>query len=199
LEEAPGPQDILSACAGLRPLVRSRAKRVGAALSRDHTLRVSRGGLITVAGGKWTTYRKMAEDVVDRAAEWAGLAPRPSPTETLALHGWAENLKGPLTVYGADAPALKSMLGDHPEYRRRLHPRLDATVGEAVWAVRHEMARTVEDVLSRRTRALLLDARASVEAAPQTAAVLAEELGRDEAWQREQTTAFAKLAEGYLP
>lgn len=198
LEKDPGRSDILSAFAGLRPLVRTRAKRVGAALARDHAIRVSRGGLITVAGGKWTTYRKMAEDVVYRAVERAGLPPRPSRTETLPLHGWATYANAPLSVYGSDSPELKRMLGENSEWRRRVHPRLETTVGEVIWGARFEMARTVEDVLSRRTRALLLDARASVEAAPRVAQVLAGELERDEGWQRAQVEGFARLAQGYV-
>lgn len=106
---------------------------------------------------------------------------------------------GPLAVYGSDAPEILQLASANPELARPLHPRLPITVAEVVWAARMEMARTVEDVLSRRTRSLLLDAAASIEAAPAVARLLADELGRDAAWAESQPRAFASLAQGYLP
>ena len=195
----PVPSDVLSIFAGLRPLVKAAGAASTAALSRDHTLVVSDSGLVTITGGKWTTYRHMAEDTVDRAAQVAGLAPQPCTTRTLKLRGWLDApLEAPFAVYGADAPALLALLAERPEWREKLHPNLPYRVGEAVWAARHELARTVEDVLARRTRALLLDARASIAAAPAAAAALAAELGRDEAWQAEQVRQYEALARGYI-
>jgi glycerol-3-phosphate dehydrogenase len=195
----PGREDVLSVFAGLRPLVRgNRAAARTAALSRDHTLLVSPSGLVTLAGGKWTTYRKMGEDTVDHAAMVAGLDERPSRTADLHLHGWAE--EGPLrewSGYGADAPALARLAAERPGWDEPLHLNLPYRACEVVWAARHEMARTVEDVLARRTRSLLLDARASVEVAPRVAALLAGELGRDEEWQRRQVAAYGEVARGY--
>lgn len=195
----PGRADVLSVFAGLRPLVRgNRAAARTAALSRDHTLLVSPSGLVTLAGGKWTTYRRMGEDTVDHAAMVAGLDERPSRTADLHLHGWAE--EGPLRAwsgYGADAPELARLAAGHPGWDEPLHLNLPYRVCEVVWAARHEMARSVEDVLARRTRSLLLDARASVEVAPRVAALLAGELGRDEAWQREQVAEYGEVARGY--
>jgi len=198
LAKDPAHGDILGAFAGLRPLVGARESKRTAALARDHAIRVSRSGLVTIAGGKWTTYRRMAEDVVDEAARVAGLESRPSRTAGLRLHGYVGNgvRSGPFAGYGADAEALLDLLGENAAWREPLHPRLDTVAGEVAWAVRREMARTVEDVLSRRTRALLLDARAAVEAAPRVAAIMAAELGRDEAWQRDQLRSFAALAAG---
>lgn len=200
LSRDPGRGDVLSVFAGLRPLVRAGRRRGTAALSRDHTLDVSPSGLLTVTGGKWTTYRKMGQDVVDLAAQVGGLEERPAVTATLRLHGWTEaaaTAVAPWHAYGSDAGAVAGLAEaaglDHP-----LHPRLPYRAAEVVWAARLEMARTVEDVLARRTRALLLDARASIDAAPDVARLLAAELGRDAAWQREQVAAYGRLAARYL-
>ena len=199
LARAPRPQDVRSVFAGLRPLVGKRGTADTSDLSRDHTLRVSPRGLVTVTGGKWTTYRQMAEDAVDRAADVAGLDARPPATKDLRLHGFHESADafGPLRRYGADAPALQRLMRERPALADPLHRDLPFCKAEVVWAARHEMARTVEDVLARRTRALLLDARAAIEAAPATARLLADELGRDDDWIQSQVRAFEKLAEGY--
>ena len=176
LSRAPTRADVLSCFAGVRPLVRQGAARNTAALSRDHTVTISPAGLVTIAGGKWTTYRHMAEDAVSAAASSAGLPARRSVTDKLPL---------------AILPTVGS--------REPLHPRFDVRVGEIVGAARREMARTVADALSRRSRALLLDARASIEIAPRVAAIMAAELRRDAVWQREQVEAFTALAATYLP
>ena len=197
LSQKPLERDILSAFAGLRPLVKANQARNTARLSRDHILLVSPSGLVSVAGGKWTTYRKMGEDTVNAA----GFSGRPSRTRNLHLHGWTEE-GGANThwrVYGADYPRLRVLLQENAEWSKPLQPRLPYCAGEVVWGVRHEMARTVEDVLSRRTRALMLDGRASAEIAPTVAAMMAKELGRDEKWVKEQVTAFQTLADAYLP
>jgi glycerol-3-phosphate dehydrogenase len=200
LSRDPTADDVLSAFAGLRPLVSEGEGGSTAALSRDHTLHVSGAGLVTITGGKWTTYRRMAEDAVDQAALVAGLEERPAVTGDLRIQGHDPGADrfGDLAPYGSDAPAVEALLGEDPRWGERLHPRHAIRAGEVVWAARHEMARTVEDVLSRRTRLLLLDARASMEVAPRVAALLAEALGRDAAWEGEQARAFRELARGYL-
>ena len=197
----PTPADVRSVFAGLRPLVSSGDQADTAALSRDHTVHISRSGLVTIAGGKWTTYRQMAADVVDQAADLAQLEPKPTVTVDLRIHGYHERAEdfGPLQHYGADAPSVRDVLDENPRYDEPLHDQLPARTGEVIWAVRHEMARTVEDVLSRRTRSLLLDARASIAAAPTVAALIAEALGRDSAWAQGQVDAYQSLATGYLP
>ncbi len=205
LTQDPGPADVLSCFAGLRPLVRgNRAAAKTATLSRDHTLLVSPAGLVTIAGGKWTTYRRMGEDTVDHAALVAGLDERPSRTADLRLHGWVEEVpfreRRDWAVsggYGSDAPALARLAAESPGWDEPLHVNLPYRAAEVVWAARHEMARSVEDVLARRTRSLLLDARASAEVAPAVAALLAGELGRDEDWQRRQVAEYRELARGY--
>jgi glycerol-3-phosphate dehydrogenase len=185
LTKAPRREDILSVFAGLRPLVQRSSKKT-AELSRDHLVMVADSGLITITGGKWTTYRRMAEDTVNTAIERAGLPDRPCVTAELAIHG-------------ADDPSAISVLVEKdPSLAAVLHPRLPYIRAEIVRAVREELCMTVEDALSRRTRALLLDARAAIESAPAVAELLAKELGRDEQWQRHQVEEFGKLAQGYL-
>ncbi|MGH7455740.1 MAG: glycerol-3-phosphate dehydrogenase/oxidase, partial [bacterium] len=178
LTKDPTANDVKSIFAGIRPLVKAGEGKDTAALSRDHTILISKSGLLTITGGKWTTYRKMAEDTVNQAAVLAGLDERPCITETLQLHGWKENTETekPFTVYGADWAGVQKILQENSAFAQRLHANLPYFTGEVIWAVRNEMARTVEDVLSRRTRALLLDAKASVEIAPQVAALMAHEL-----------------------
>ena len=201
LTRDPAPSDVKSVFAGLRPLVRGIGKsKDTAAISRDHTISVSTSGLITVTGGKWTTYRKMAEDTVEVAAQLGGLEEHACVTAGLRLHGWsqAEYGRDDWQVYGSDARALRALIQGDAALAQRIHPALRYTDAEVVWAARHEMARTVEDVLARRSRALLLDARASIDAAPRVAALLQRELGRDDDWARAQVQAYTQLAHGYL-
>lgn len=201
LQRAPSRADILSAWAGIRPLVKSAEGASTASLSRDHSIHIDPNGLITIAGGKWTTCRKMAEDCIDQAALLAGLEERPCVTRRLRIHGYHYQAAqfGHLSVYGSDAVAIREMVRLHPERGRLLAPALPYLEAEAVWAVRWEMARRVEDVLERRTRALQLNARAAIEAAPRVAEILAAELGRSSGWAQQETEAFRRLAERYLP
>lgn len=201
LEADPEPNDVRSVFAGLRPLVSSEGTDDTATLSRDHTLDISPSGLITIAGGKWTTYRRMAEDTVDHAAVLAGLPPAPCTTHELPVHGhWPpEAGDGHLAVHGADAPALRRLANADDGLEALVHPSLPTLRAEVVWAARYEMARTVDDILARRTRALILDARAAAEAADVVAGLLAGALGRDRAWATSEASAFRKLAMHYLP
>lgn len=200
LTRHPERSDILSVFAGLRPLLRSRGEEKTAMLSRDHAILVSSSGLVTVSGGKWTTYRKMAEDAVDQAETVAGLTARPSVSGQLHLHGWKELIEDePWGVYGADSVRLVELAVLEHAGNELLHPLLPYRVCQVIWAVRHEYARTVEDVLARRTRALQLDAAASMEMAPRVARLMAVELGYDEGWQQRQLSDFLQLARGYLP
>ncbi len=199
LAKDPKPSDVLSTYTGLRPLVKHGTTSRTAKLSREHTLLVSEGGLITITGGKWTTYRNMAQDTVNRAIEVAGLTPVPCPTKNMRLHGFRRDPEpDPFGVYGSDAPALREVLAEQPGWDQPLHPRLPYLAGEAVWAVRCESARTVEDVLARRMRALLLDAKASIEAAPRVAELMAGELGYDADWVEQQVREYTEVATGYV-
>ncbi|MDQ3250194.1 MAG: glycerol-3-phosphate dehydrogenase/oxidase, partial [Chloroflexota bacterium] len=198
LSKDPAPDDVLSIYAGLRPLVKGGADASTASLSRAHTLLVAPSGLVTITGGKWTTYRHMAETAVDKVIDVAGLPKAACATKNLHLHGYQEQPEAePFGVYGSEAAALKQVLAEQPGWDQPLHPKLPYRAGEVVWAVRHELARTVEDVLARRTRALLLDARASQEIAPRVAELLAGELGFDAAWQQTQVEQYQALAQGY--
>jgi len=202
LTRDPSRHDVLSVFAGLRPLIKAEAEST-AALSRDHLIAVSESGLITLGGGKWTTYRKMAEDVVDHAEMVGALDHRACVTQSLPVHGAAGGAGGAggaahLAVYGADAAGIRALAAATPALGERLHPRLEFLQAEVVWHARHEMARTVEDVLARRTRALLLDAQAALEAAVRVAELLAAELGRDATWQAHQVRSFQHLARAYM-
>ncbi len=201
LAKPPGRGDVRSVFAGLRPLIKGRHPEDTARLSRDHVVAVSATGLVTITGGKWTTYRPMGASAVDHAERVGGLARRPCATASLRLHGWrpeADGDAGPFALYGSDAEGLARLAAEEAGRDDLIHPGLPVRAVEVVWAVRHEAARTVEDVLSRRTRALLLDARASRDAAPRVAEIMARELGRDADWQAEQVGQFHALAAGYL-
>ena len=200
LERPPTRADILSVFAGIRPLVRSGDGKNTASLSRDHTIHIDQSGLLTIAGGKWTTYRNMAEDCVNHAATLAELDERPCVTKSLAVHGAVSETRLPreMAYYGSDARTIQEIANSETELASRLSESLPYTGAEVVFAVRNEMARTVEDVLARRTRALFLNARSAIEMAPQVAALMATELSHDDEWQREQVLEFQRLASGYL-
>lgn len=201
LSKKPKASDVLSTFAGLRPLVAGGNEEGSTAeISRDHSLVISKTGLVTITGGKWTTYRKMSEDTVDQAAVLADLPDKPSVTRTLRVHGWHADSSafGDFAFYGSDAEPLRRLITENPDLDARLHDRLPLLAAQVVWAARHEMARTVEDVLSRRTRCLLFDAKASIEAAPRVAALLAKELARDAEWERRQVDDYTELARRYL-
>jgi glycerol-3-phosphate dehydrogenase len=193
LAKKPSRDDVLSVFAGIRPLAGAGAART-ASVSRDHIIRVEESGIVTISGGKWTTYRRMAEECVTRAAAVAELPVSPPVTRTLPIHGFHPDADsfGHLSVYGADAPKVQAI--DAPT---RLHPDLSYIEAEVLWAARHEMARTVEDILARRTRALFLNVRAALAMAARVAELMAAELGCDEQWQRDQVEAFRAVAAAY--
>ena len=200
LEKKPTRADVLSAFVGIRPLVRVGSSRNTAALSRDHTIHIDQTGLLSVAGGKWTTYRNMAEDCVNQAATLARLPDKRCVTRTLNIHGFHKHAEkfGELAIYGADAPLIADLMRSDPRLASPLDPALPYTGAEVLWATRAELARSVEDVLARRTRALFLDARAALAMAPRVAELMARELGRDGAWRAQQVEQFEALGRGYL-
>ena len=195
------PSDILGAFAGLRPLVNVSNTRDTASISRDHVVRISKSGLITVTGGKWTTYRRIAEDTTNTAVQVGGLEARPCVTANLRLHGWqAPRENGTaLQVYGADREDVEAVMREIEHGQEWLHCDLPYSRGEVHWAARHEMARTVSDVLVRRTPALYLNREAALACAPAVANILAKELGRDEAWMAEQVSMMHRQVETCLP
>src|SRR5262245_1571172 len=206
LSHDPSERDVLSYFAGLRPLVQPQEGGVQSkAVSREHAVMISASGLVTIVGGKWTTYRKMAEDTIDDAVVVGSLPERPCVTEHLPLHGCLHRddpalpKAGHMQMYGSDAAEVQAFLDEDAAHRELLHPRLPYHCGQITWAARHEMARTLDDALSRRTRSLLLDARASIEAAPRAAQLMADELGREKKWVAAQVNEYTELAKGYLP
>jgi glycerol-3-phosphate dehydrogenase len=200
----PTRADVLGVYAGQRPLVhRGGTENSSKSISRSHEVVVSNSGLVSIMGGKWTTFRKMAEDTMEHAVEVGMLESRSCITESLHLHGWMDREDPKLPqdhvrrYYGSDAAAVDAIAAERPELAEQLHPNITYRGAEVVWAVRNEMALTVEDVLARRTRSLLLDARASMEVAPLVASIMAAELGKDENWQKEQVEHYRELASGY--
>jgi len=198
LERPVARKDALAAYAGLRPLVRGKTATT-AKLSREHLIDISKRGVVTIAGGKWTTYRRMAEDTVDMAAKTGGLKKAKCRTENLPLHGSPGPAGHPsdanYAAYGKDREQLLAIEKADPTLAKALDDRLPYTRAEVVYAARTEMARTVDDVLSRRTRSLFLDVGATRAAAGEVATLLAGELGRDAAWQTEQLAAFEGIIE----
>lgn len=200
LTKDPTRADVKSVFAGLRPLVKPQDSKSTSEISRSHHLEVSESGLVTIAGGKWTTYRKMAEDTIDRAMLVAGLEQKNCETKELRIHGWLKSVdrNHPLHMYGSDKVGLEKLLHENPDWNEQIHPNLPYLKGEVIWAVRNELAITIEDVLSRRTRALLLDAKASVEMAPIVGELLAQEFGEDEQWVQQEVKEYTALANAYI-
>ncbi len=204
LTKAPSRDDVWSVFAGIRPLVGAAGVASGvvrsAALSRDHVIHIDRSGLVTICGGKWTTYRHMAEDCVDQAATLAQLPDKPCVTHHLRIHGFHDTAKqfGSLAVYGSDAYQIRKLIETDARLSEPLHAALPYLKAEVVWAARHEMACTVEDTLARRTRALFLNARAALAMAPAVADLMATELGWDETTRTRQLAAFRDVASNYV-
>lgn len=192
-------KDILSIFSGLRPLVSGGSKRTSR-LSREHHIDRSPSGLISIAGGKWTTYRRMAQDTLNFAMAHNMLPKRPCATAALALHGsppQRPDLTEGLSEYGTDQQALDSLIAADPTLAESIDPELSLNGAMVVYAVRAEFARTIEDVLSRRSRALLINARAALRAAPAVAKLMQQELELDSVWATAQVAAFASIAERY--
>ena len=201
LDEKPSRSDVLSVFAGLRPLAApSGANAKTKEISRGHRIIVSDGGLITLTGGKWTTYRKMGEDVIDRAARRAGLPHREPVTRQLKIHGHREgdDFEGPRSWYGSDEDAMNDMVRKDQAMGEVLSEKLQVIRAQVIWAAKMEMARTVEDFLTRRIRALQLDAAESIRMAPRVAEIMAKALGYDKQWESDQVKAYTSLANQYL-
>lgn len=184
-ERPPRRRDVLSVFAGIRPLIRSQESAATAALARDHQIRVDESGLLTITGGKWTTYRRMSELCVDRAASAAHLSARPCVTRGLKLQG------------ADDAGEIERIAKEDERLSKPLLAGFPHTGADVVWAVRAEMARTVEDILARRLRVLFLNSRAALDMAPSVAGLMAAELGRGHEWIADQVSRFSSLASGY--
>lgn len=202
LENKPQRKDVLCVFAGLRPLAApniSDSKKTKE-ISRSHKIYISPSGLISITGGKWTTYRAMAEDVLNRAVSLAKLDAAECVTPNLKLHGYKQNVDRSNWnyVYGSDIEKIQAIIKLNPQYAEKLHPNYSFNLAQVIFAARHEMAQTVEDVLARRMRLLFLDARAAKEAAPKVAQILANELNKNPQWIQNQIQEFYNLANGYI-
>ena len=201
LTKAPKRTDVLSIFAGLRPLA---APKNGEAktkeISRSHKITVTPSHLFTMIGGKWTTFRRMAQDMVDKVEKTKGWRKTKTDTRHLKLHGYTKsvNFKDPLYFYGTDKDKILDLMNQEPEFKTLISDRLTIFAAQVVWAVRFEMARTVDDFLSRRVRCLLLDAREAMKIAPKVAALMAKELGKDDEWQKKQVIEFESIASKYI-
>jgi glycerol-3-phosphate dehydrogenase len=201
-------QDIESVFVGLRPLAKTNHESSTSVMPRDHVIKVFPSGLVHVTGGKWTTYRNMAEHAIDQAVTSYKLpVVRGCQTKQLRIHGGKGNGPGVereggvpehLRVYGSDAIEIQKRIDDDPKLAERIHSKYPYCLAEVQWCIENEMACTVEDVLARRIRLLFLDARAAIESAPVVASLLTKSLDHDDEWQRKQVADFSKLAEGYL-
>jgi glycerol-3-phosphate dehydrogenase len=200
LAKKPTRADILSVWAGVRPLVKMGDGKNTAALSRDHTVHIDQSGLVSIAGGKWTTYRNMAEDTVNQAATLADLPEKACLTKTLNIHGFTPNAAGfgALSFYGTDAIEIGKLIAKDKSLGEKLDAELPYVAAEVIWAAREEMARSVEDILARRTRALFLNSKAAVRMAPRVAELLAKEFDKDAAWQAAQLEQFYQVAAGFM-
>jgi len=199
--QKPVEKDILSVFSGLRPLAAPSNGDGNSTkeISRDHKLMVSARGLITITGGKWTTYRRMAEETVNLAITQAGLEAKACVTPNLSIHGSSATKTGHhLDIYGSDRPKIEALIAQNPDLGNKLNPAFPYTEAEVLWCARHEMAETVEDILSRRLRVLFIDARAAKDMAPRVASLLARELSADEIWEADQIETFNTLADGYI-
>ncbi len=196
----PTEKDILSVFSGLRPLAAPTDSNSNSTkeISRDHKLMVSAKGLITITGGKWTTYRRMAEETVNLAIKEAGLPFTACKTQQLAIHGCEiASDNNYMNIYGSDRKNIEALIKQNPELGQKLHPDFPYTHAEVVWSVKNEMVETVEDMLSRRLRILIIDAKAAIAMSETVAAIIAKETGADKQWEAEQVESFVKLAEGY--
>jgi len=201
LTNDPSSKDIKSIFVGLRPLVMEADAENTAAISREHIINISRSGLLSIAGGKWTTYRKMAEDTIDKAILIGDLEAKKSITEDLQIYGYHQHsaVFGDLEQYGSAATSLQVLLDEKPNYKNRLHPGYSHLEGEVIWALRYEMARNIEDFLARRTRLLFLDVEASLRVAPKVAHLIAKELGYDQDWEKLELERYTHLSVNYRP
>ncbi len=202
LEQQPTRTDVLSVFAGLRPLAAPTRKdtKKTKEISRNHKIYKSKSGLLTITGGKWTTYREMAEDAINQSLQIAGLPLKPCVTKDLRVHGYAENVDMSKWdyVYGSDISKINLLKNENSDYSELLHKNFTFTVAHVMWAVIEEMAQSIEDVLARRVRLLFLDARAAIEIAPKVASIMAKLMKRDKDWENSQIKDFTELAKGYI-
>ncbi len=200
LVNPPERKDALCIFAGLRPLAANPDNPESTKeVSRRHKITLSPSGLLTIIGGKWTTYRRMAEETIDRAIKAGLLVKAKCVTSNLKLATSSlSNSSERLHIYGDHAADIEKMISENQELGKSLDPRLPYTKAEIIWICRNEMPFRIEDILARRTRSLFLNARASVEIAPKIAELMAKEYGHDQKWQNEQIESYNELVKSYI-
>ncbi|GGA84225.1 glycerol-3-phosphate dehydrogenase [Flavobacterium palustre] len=193
-----GYADVNSVFVGLRPLVKTATEKKTALLSREHSIKVLPSGLVDVTGGKWTTYRKMAEQTINKAIQLSDLKSVRCKSRHLKIHGYSkEKINSHLAIYGSDAYLIEQIIADDNSLSEKIHPDYPYTKAEVVWTVKNEMALTVEDVLARRIRLLFLDAKSAMEAAPIVVGIMALLLRENKDWEQEQIASFQKVSHIY--
>ncbi|PCI32097.1 MAG: FAD-dependent oxidoreductase [Flavobacteriaceae bacterium] len=200
LTKEPTRADVRSVFSGLRPLAApEKGSKKTKEISRGHKIVVSDAGMLTITGGKWTTYRQMGEDVINRTIKNSDFKQTKSNTRNLKIHGYKKDvdLNDPLYFYGTDKEGILE-LAKKESFTTTVSNTLKIIEAQVVWAVRYEMAKTIEDILARRTRSLFLDAKESVAIAPKVAAIMASELGHDKTWETAQVAEFKKIAKNYI-
>lgn len=203
LVRKPQREDVLSVFAGLRPLAAPKKQSdemKTKEISRSHKLLAANSDLITITGGKWTTYRIMAEEAVNLAIRRKGIKFRPCVTKKMKIHGYkkTKDRSNWMYVYGSDIQGILNLEKENPAHAEKLDKDFDFTVSQVIWAVRNEMAMTLDDVLARRVRLLSLDARKSIEIAGKVANIMAKELGVGEEWVQKQIADFTTIAGKYI-
>ena len=203
LAKKPTRADVLAVFAGLRPLAAPEKEGQNTKeVSRSHKIFVSETGLITITGGKWTTYRKIAEDIIDKAISEKKLPKKECKTEHLSIRGNQKtstlDRENHLYVYGSDIKNIMALQNNALELKEKIHPDYDFTMAEVAWAIRYEMAITLDDILARRVRLLFLDSRAAISSCEKVARFMAKELGKDELWITNQISEFKTIANGFL-
>ena len=193
-------KDIKTVYAGLRPLIKRGDGEKTSILSRDHTIIVSKSGLVSVIGGKWTTYRKMAQDAINNAVFVSKMDKKECNTKTLPIGfwDWPIDKTNHWHVYANNAKKIKKIAEEKESWNEKIHPLFPHIKAEVIWFIRNEMAMTVEDVLARRTRILFLNASAAMEAAPIVAELMMIEMNKNKEWGKNQINSFTIVAKEYL-
>lgn len=203
LKPAPEKKDIKAVFSGLRPLAKAADENEKTKeISRSHKVIISQSQLVSIVGGKWTTFRRMGQDTVDAYYRVTGEKKRASESKNILIHGAFKEIKeheNTIDVYGTDAKYLDQLCAENPELNTRLHPLFPNKAVEVIWAIRNEMAVTLDDVLSRRIRILFQDVEAALAIAPKVTELMAKELHKDASWSEEQLAAFKKIAIKYKP
>ncbi len=178
---------VVSMFAGLRPLIKLSDEDATALISREHSILTSASGIITIAGGKWTTYRKMAEDVMELVIANQKLPNSKCKTEYISVD-----------ISAVKNKTIESYILSDKSLAEKIHPAFSFTKAQVVYAIQHEMAMTIEDVLARRIRLLFLDAKAAIEAAKEVAKIFVNYANKEDEQMKEQMVAFEKIANKYL-